>query len=608
MQNYLFIITGPSGCGKTTLLKKMEFHESTSNRWNTQFWEKAEKYSTRDARAGEKDHAGYSDVHTPLYDIDDSEDDRRKKKESMRTQIIGHCDVIYYMNNELYGFSTEKIKKQLERRHVAIVLSDLGVIKTLKTNADFEIVTVYISSCVEASDLTEVWHSRYKNFAGEKIVDVADQALGRNDAAGQASDKNNKEVNVLLSQLKKNVSSLAKIKMTNDDEGYNAFFDFYTALQGVIASQNALMPDSASYQVRIDRLKNFYYKYIIDIGLFDYVILNYFDKREDDPSNETMTTQAKSIIDYIENENKVRPNNPITFKAADRPRDAIFFVCAAPKSGKNILMKNLRVMSEKQIMLIDKQSLRPRKYDVLGEDKDALDKMHPIIEQYTEESKNAFAERRRMINAFVEKDKAGFSKAEISLNGFKSELSELIKQVETTTGETKESLIKQTENVQKKIEESTATIRKLVEEATTFFDDRFKDWVWRFHGIYYGIDTDEIEKYSGKIRGDCMPVIMISNMDQLDAAIEKYENRLVPIFLTYVGGEKSNGAYHHGLVGKVNGYDTKAEADAVLQEIETIRDAYFEHIGKFRHVLLNSGVEEDLHDQIINIIRLYEQQ
>ena len=105
-----------------------------------------------------------------------------------------------------------------------------------------------------------------------------------------------------------------------------------------------------------------------------------------------------------------------------------------------------------------------------------------------------------------------------------------------------------------------------------------------------------------------MPIIMISNMRQLDRARELYGKRLVPIFLTYVSSDNENDEYHLDKARIEEGvYKNQKEAEDTVQEIKDIKEEYFKNIGKFRHVLLNSGVAEDLHDQIINIVRLYQE-
>jgi hypothetical protein len=98
---------------------------------------------------------------------------------------------------------------------------------------------------------------------------------------------------------------------------------------------------------------------------------------------------------------------------------------------------------------------------------------------------------------------------------------------------------------------------------------------------------------------------MISNMQQLNAAKEKVGDRLVPIFLTFVSNNKSNREFHLSNVGEGKVHKTKDGAKKTLKEIDSIRAGYYENIGAFRHVLLNSGIDEDLHDQIVNIVRLY---
>jgi hypothetical protein len=622
-EHYLFVITGPSGCGKTTLLLKLASERNIFER-KFKFWEKTAKYSTRHPRTGEKDDAGNTDVLTPDIKDTDDEETIKIKKTAMRDKIEKNCNIIYTMNNELYGFSTEDINTKLKDSHVAVVLSDFGVIKLLKDDPSYKlngkIITLYISSCVSPEDLTKVWLSRYTDFKGAK----------KDQKNGEASKPEIKNVDKLLDDLEQNVNKLAEIRLSNDDAGYKAFDSFYTALHRVIDIQGKLMPDSSSYIVRIDRLKSFYFKYIIDIGLFDYVILNYFDKRENEPSIEDMTIQVKNIIEYLNKNNTV-----------SRPKDPVFFVCAAPKSGKSILMKNLNIMGNKQIKVIDKQSLREAKRN------DGRDKMHPIIdltrcnndeetlevlkhnvETFSKESDadyRRFEYKRKIYCDRIQKffntlDERAQKIVKLAIAVYrnnniidKAKLEELEQSiVDLAANFDPENNVKVKVNIGElnRLFNSFAAIeKKHIDSAKQFFDARYNTWNWRFHDKYYGIDLDAIQK-QGKDRCEkegrkTIPVIMISNMQQLNAAKEIVGNRLVPIFLTFVGNNKSNREFHLSNVGKGKVHKTKYDAKKTLKEIDSIRAGYYENIGAFRHVLLNSGIDEDLHDQIINIVRLY---
>lgn len=567
------------------------------NQWGKAFWVKAEKHSTRLPRVGEKDNAGYSDVNTPNILPSDSHADILRKKQEKRSDIEQHCDIIYYMNNELYGFNTANILRQLDRSHVAIVLSDLGVIKQLKENPAYgltdRVVTLYVSSCVNKNELTDVWLSRYCDFQGKK-KDKNDFTNIENTA--------HKNIDELLTSLENKMEALSQIHLQNTVEGYEQFKQFYFLLEDVVEIQEALMPDNASYSVRVERLKNFYFKYIIDIGLFDYVILNYFDVREDNPTDEKMSLQAKNIIDYIEKTNaekKESGQDYISYNSKLRPQDAVFFVCAAPKSGKNILMKNLRVMSEKQIYVVEKQSLRMRKKS------DGQDKMMPLIEQRNGESITEFEIRKAKIEEFTARANKIYNLHAEDVNKLKREIADL----RDSDDPDSQYILSGKEARLKAIEtEFVAVEEKMLIEARTFFDGNFTEWNWRFHGTYYGIDLPAIRHYSKEVREakdePVIPVIMISNMQQLRSARRLLGNRLIPIFLTYVATDKSNYKYHMDLA-KNGTYKNENEALKILQEIDFVRNEYFNNIGEFRHVLLNSGVEEDLHDQIINIVRLY---
>ena len=567
MKYYLFIITGPSGCGKTTLLKNLD----KDFRHDSGRWVKAEKLSTRSPRKGEHDSGGYWDVNTPPITPEDTPEKIADKKKQMAIDIREKCDVIYYMNNELYGFNTRSICNQLTKEHVAIVLSDLGVIKTLKENSNLRdrIVTLYISSSVDSAQLTDVWLGRYQDFQGNKI--------------GEKLDKTKtKDVAETLEEVKRNIEYLTELKdkiITDDSKGYDLFFkEFYPAIMNLYNCSYDLMPDGDSYKVRVDRLKNFYYKYIIDIGLFNHVILNYFDST-DKPENEQMSRQAASLIDYLEEQ--ASKGTPITFDSESRPKDAIFFVCAAPKSGKRILQKNLTIMSGDQIHNVPKAALR--------ESKGEYEKDNAMKAIITDENKSVH-------KPFLDEDKAAYDE-------YKENREACLKLIK----EAPNKYMKHAYEAQ--LEEIEAAERKRWEEAKAHFPSQYRDWVWRFHGKYYGVNTGEISSYSKENREregkPVIPVIMISNMNELDEAYKRYPRRLVPVFMTFVATDGANAKFHTQQVGEGKMYRTIEEAQATIEEIKAIKEAYYDNIGKFRHVLLNSGIEEDLHDQIINLVRLY---
>ena len=274
-------------------------------------------------------------------------------------------------------------------------------------------------------------------------------------------------------------------------------------------------------------------------------------------------------------------------------------MCAAPKAGKNILQKNLHVMSEKQIFVIEKQSLRGRKGN------DGQDKMTPIIEKRENESQEAFESRKSRIKDFT--DRA--NKAEDEHNAKVNELLASIKDLECSSDPNKNYIIAGKQGALQREQEEYARLEQmLLTEAVSFFDSKFQAWNWRFHKTYYGIDLHTIEQYSKEEREKAnkpvIPVIMVSNVYQLRKARELLGDRLIPIFLTFVATDKSNYEYHKDLLEKGK-YANESKMKETLDEIEEVRQAYFDNIGEFRHVLLNSGVEEDLHDQIINIVRLY---
>lgn len=522
---HFFVITGPSACGKTTLLKRGRDKE---------FWKLATKYSTRDERLGD--------------DFDDII--HLSKDEIYESETI---DYRYIMNDNIYAFSSADILQYLrdnetEASNVAIVCSDLGIIRRLKHDPNLKdyLVVLFISTVPATKQVTKAWLDRESGIAYN---------------SGDKVHPNFDKLNNLNAAMRAKIDTYYSDYSQGECQSFEKFSD---ELQSLYEEYVSLMPKSSSYKRRIRNIDKFYYKYVEEIGFFDYTILNFFDPAGDKLEDERMTCQVDNIIKYLDNGGTAPAKRQFG-------NNALFFICAPKRAGKAILFSNLNLMSRDKIEIVRKIALR--------EDKNNEEDLK-----------------------LGKGDGFGLSETYWMFDSQNDREYEELERLKKESGDecnwdNNEQI---TNCVQELLTKANVRVNNMVQEkmGENFKPQNysFTDWYWHFQGNYYAVDTASIvnsNKHS----------IVISNIDQLEKAMEwaKEANKIfVPIFLVYVDFYNRSKEYHMSL------YPDEPEKGIKMNEriFETI-DNYYANIGKFRHVILNNGIAEDVHDQISNIINQY---
>ena len=127
------------------------------------------------------------------------------------------------------------------------------------------------------------------------------------------------------------------------------------------------------------------------------------------------------------------------------------------------------------------------------------------------------------------------------------------------------------------------------------------DIKWTFHnddifqGTEYAISSEEVKRNTDS----ATPQIVVSNMRQFGMFREKYQNRIVFLYLHALRSKEDVEAYQYA------NNPTKEEAESRISEIENMYAQYIERISEFDHVLLNTAYPEDLYEQIFTLIEFY---
>lgn len=300
IMNKLYFIFGASGSGKTTLLQNIVYKLKLCG--------SVQKYSTRNERADEIWHDG-----TVIKD---------DAKHLEQHEIEKKCDVIYESNGYQYGFDSKEVAKALLNQDIVVVLSDVRAIKVLKEkvgNYGFSSKVIYLSSKMDSpNEFIATWQKRIDDSENKKI---------NNNEITYEQSKINKE-KLITKLLSANDIFVNDLK--NNNQIIPLTFNHCSYLK-------QLLPESSTYNKREEKIRLMYTRYIHNITLFDYVILNY-------STVDDMLRQAENIITFNKSHtSKKRPKGPV-----------IFMICASPKSGKGTLMQNLNIMGASKIQITPK--------------------------------------------------------------------------------------------------------------------------------------------------------------------------------------------------------------------------------------------------------------
>ena len=158
MSGHLFILSGASGSGKSTLLN------SIMDRYPNDYV-RAIKYSTRKSR-GEDDDIEHT---ANITEIDQN--------------------VPYAMNDDYYAINTNVILQQLNAgKNALIIISDLRVVRKLKSILGDKCSAIYISSFIDATDLAKVNAERHDNLLDQSKIDEINRMLNQLKSAQRLED------------------------------------------------------------------------------------------------------------------------------------------------------------------------------------------------------------------------------------------------------------------------------------------------------------------------------------------------------------------------------------------------------------------------------------
>ncbi len=237
-----------------------------------------------------------------------------------KVDLKGNIDIAYALNKGQYGICTQNIRHELENdRNVITILSDFRIINRLKQIFKNDIVIIYIASAVDITKLEKVQIGR----------------LGIN--------KNKEEI--LIKKVDRLTSSV-RIKK------WDAVARWIHELN---KDWENVKPDSESTAIRAERIKTFHTRYVDNITLFDYTILNYNEGHPED-----MTRQFNNIFNSSNQQKNINGESPL------------FVVAAASNAGKGTMMEMLNLIGSDRVQILSKIAKRKEKKN------DKKDGMLPI--------------------------------------------------------------------------------------------------------------------------------------------------------------------------------------------------------------------------------------
>jgi len=144
--------------------------------------------------------------------------------------------------------------------------------------------------------------------------------------------------------------------------------------------------------------------------------------------------------------------------------------------------------------------------------------------------------------------------------------------------------------------------RTMIDQALTGSFPTEYDLYWEFHkksgarGTQYAVSHSEIQR--NLIAG--IPQILVSNMDQFSMFRTIWPENVVFVYLHRLVSDHDNREFQIR-----NWKDDPVQAQIRIEEKKDVHEAYIRNISEFDHVLLNTGFEEDLYDQMFGLLEHY---
>lgn len=236
-----------------------------------------------------------------------------------KVDLKGCIDIAYALNKGQYGICTENIRFELKNnRNVITILSDFRIINRLKSIFKNDIIVIYVASAVDTAKLERIQ-------IGRLGIDETKEKVLR------------KKINSLTSSVRiRKWDSVARwIYELNKD-------------------WETIKPDAESTAIRAERIKTFHTRYVDNITLFDYTILNYNEGHPED-----MTEQFNNIL-KSDKHKVLNGESPL------------FVVAAASNAGKGTMMEMLNLIGSDRVQILSKIAKRKEKNN------DKKDGMLPI--------------------------------------------------------------------------------------------------------------------------------------------------------------------------------------------------------------------------------------
>lgn len=226
--NKLFILSGASGAGKSTLLDRL-VKEGICNA--------AVKYSER------KRFNTVDDVFT-VENLNDSKLD---------------CDIIYTMYGNRYGFSTKRLRSQLNEGNLILITNDKLAIKKIKEIFPQQVIVIYIVSDINKTLLRQIYMKRH-GFPTIKSIEIP-----------------------LLEQLKK----AEKVVLQDDGES------FIQCMETMNELIDNIVLGEEEFRLRLESIKHQEKLYSLDLFTYDYTVLNLYS------SNMSTIHATKSAFEQL---------------------------------------------------------------------------------------------------------------------------------------------------------------------------------------------------------------------------------------------------------------------------------------------------------------------